>query len=82
MTNHRELIIARPATMNIAVASAHRPESRAEIGAGNIDKRFAKRRSASLIANERREDVLLFQKQSASDADRFLAFADVNAAGD
>src|SRR5260370_42532798 len=68
--------------MNVAVASAHRSLARPEISARNIDNRFTKRRTAGLIANQRRKDVAFLQKHSASDADRFLAFADVNPAGD
>src|SRR6266404_625168 len=68
--------------MNIPVASAHWALSRAEVGARNIDKRFAKRGTSGLITNQRREKVPLLQKQSARDADRFLTFANVNAAGD
>src|SRR5256886_918842 len=82
VTNHGELIVAWSAAMNVAVASAHWPLSRAEISARDIDKRFAERRSSRLIANQRREDVALFQKQSAGHADRFLTPAHVDATRD
>jgi hypothetical protein len=68
--------------MNVAVASAHWALPRTEIGARHIDKRLAKCRPPRLIANQRREDVTILQKQSAGDADRFLAAADVDAARD
>src|SRR5438045_6315730 len=82
MTDHRELTFARLSAMNVAVAPAHGSLSRAKISAGNIDDRLSKRRATGLIANQRRKDVAFLQKQSASDADRFLAFTDVNPAGD
>src|SRR5947209_3521120 len=82
MTDHRELTVAWFATMNISVATAHWTLARTEISARNIEKRLAKRGTAGLIADQRRKNIALFQKQSASDADRFLAFANVNAAGD
>src|SRR5437016_13448891 len=82
MTDHRELTFARLSAMNVAVAPAHGSLSRAKISAGNIDDRLSKRRAPGLIANQRRKDVAFLQKQSASDADRFLAFTDVNPAGD
>ena len=62
VTDHRQLIFAWPATMNVSVPSAHRPESRAEISARNINQRFAERGPPGLIANERREDIVLFQE--------------------
>src|SRR5260370_15278980 len=68
--------------MNVAVASAHRSLARPEISARNIDNRFTKRGTSGLIANQRRKNVAFLQKHSASDADRFLAFADIDAAGD
>src|SRR5713226_3213798 len=82
MTDHGELTVARLATMNVAIAPAHWSLPRAKISTRNIDNRFAKRRTAGLIANQGRKDVAFLQKHSATDADRFLTFADVNAAGD
>src|SRR4029077_8981707 len=82
MTDHRELAVARTAPMNVAVASTHWALPRTEIGARHIDKRLAKCRPPRLIANQRREDVPILQKQSAGNADRFLAAADVDAARD
>src|SRR6202011_5705880 len=82
MADHGELAVARLATMNIAVASAHWSLSGAKISARNIDNRFAKRGAPGLVANQRRKDVAFLQKPSASDTDRFLAFADVDSAGD
>jgi hypothetical protein len=67
--------------MNIAVASAHRAFSRSEIGARYVDERFAERRSSRLVANERREDVSLLQKQAARYTDGLLSFTKVNAPG-
>src|SRR5206468_2192617 len=82
MTDHRELTVGRFSAMNVAVAPAHWPLSRAEISARNIEDRLSKRGAPGLIANQRRKNVAFLQKQSASDADRFLAFTDINPAGD
>ena len=68
--------------MDVAVASAHRTLTRAEIGAARLERRFAPGKTPRLVANERREYVALFQKQPAGHADRLLPAADVNATGD
>ena len=68
--------------MNISVAPAHRAKSRTQISARHIDERLTKRGAPGLIANQRREDIALLQKDSARDAHRFLPSAEVNAAGD
>src|ERR1700736_299617 len=68
--------------MNIAVAPAHWSLSRAKISARNIDNWPPKRGAPGLVANQRGKDVAFLQKHSAGDADRFLAFADVNSTGD
>src|SRR5437763_17031700 len=80
MTDHCQFIIARMPSMNIAVAPAHWAEARTEVCTRDVDQRFAKRRSPSLVANQWRKNVAFFQKQTACDADCFLAFTDVNAA--
>ena len=82
VTNHGQLIVARPAPVNIAVSSTHRALSRAEISARDVEQWFAECGSPCLVANQRREDVAFLQKQTASHADRFLAFADINTTGD
>src|SRR5205085_12458557 len=82
MTDHCQLTVGRFAAMNISVTAAHWSLARPKISARNIEQRFAKRGATSLIANQRREDVALLQKQSAGNADRFLAFTNVNSAGD
>src|SRR5437899_10171850 len=82
VTNHGQLIVARPAPVNIAVSSTHRALSRAEISARDVEQWFAECGSPCLVANQWREDVAFLQKQTASYADCFLAFADVNAARD
>src|SRR5256886_9521244 len=82
MTDHCQLAVARATAVNVAVASSHWSGSRTKIGACDIDRRFAKAGATGLVANEGREDVPFLQKNSASDADRLLAFADVDAAGD
>jgi hypothetical protein len=82
MADHRELACLWATTMDISVAPAHRALSRAKIGARYIDQRFTERGAHGLIANERCEDITFLSKNTAGDADRFLASADVNAAGD
>src|SRR6266567_2548038 len=62
MTDHGELALARKAPVNIAIAPAHRPLPRTEIGARNIDQWLAESRSPGLIANQRSEDISLLQK--------------------
>ncbi len=75
MADHGELPRLGAAAMNIAVAAAHRSLARAKISARHIEERFAKRGAPGLIANERRKDIALLQKQTARRADRFLARA-------
>src|SRR4029077_8434941 len=82
MADHCQLAVAWFAAVNVAIASSHRSRARAKIGACDIDQRFAKGRAAGLVTNERREDVASLQEDPASDADCFLAFADVDAPGD
>src|SRR6476620_10965226 len=82
MTDHGELARTRATAVNVSVPSAHRAFPRAEIGARDIDERFAERGTPGLVANQWREDVAFLQKKSASHADCFLAFAQINAAGD
>src|SRR5437588_10305110 len=82
MADHGQLAVARAAAVNVAVASSHRPGARTKICARDIDQRFAKGGPAGLVTNEGREDVSLLQENSASDANCFLAFADVDATGD
>src|SRR5205814_5213511 len=71
-----------PAPMDVAVASAHWTLARPKISSCNIQQRFAERGSSCLVANQRGEDVAFLQKQTTRCADRLLAFADIDAAGD
>jgi len=57
MADHRQLAVAWFAAVNVAIASSHRSRARTKIGACDIDQRFAKRRPAGLVTNERREDI-------------------------
>src|ERR1700675_651405 len=82
MADHSQLVLTRPATMNIAVAAAHRAFDRAEIRPDYIKQRFTERRTPRLIANQRAEHVALLQKHSARRADCFLAFAEIHPAND
>src|SRR5450755_2354601 len=81
MADHRELPRLRATAMNIPIAPAHRTESRTKISARHVEQRFTESGTAGLIANERCKDIALLQKNSAGYAHRFLASADVNAAG-
>jgi hypothetical protein len=80
VADHRKFVVARMTSMNVAVASAHRPEARAQICARHINERLAERRASRLVANQWRKDVAFLQKQTACDAYSFLAFADINSA--
>src|SRR5437764_15409956 len=82
MADHRELPRLRGTAMNISVTPAHRAKSRTEISARHIDERLTKRGAPGLIANQRREDIALLQKDSTRDAHRFLPSAKINAASD
>src|SRR5262249_33563642 len=42
VTDHRQLVLQRPATMNISVSTAHRTFDRSEIRAYGIEQWFAK----------------------------------------
>ena len=48
----------------------------------DVQQRFAECGSSRLVANQRREDIVLFQKQTARHAHRFLTFPNIDAAGD
>src|SRR5206468_9698118 len=82
VADHRKFVVARVTSMNVAVASTHRPEARAQIRARHINERLAERRASRLVANQWREDVAFLQKQTACHAYSFLAFADINSARD
>src|SRR6266496_340282 len=81
MADHCEFVVARMTSMNVAIAATHWTQARTKIRARDVNQRFAERRSPRLVTNQWREDVAFFQKQTARDADRLLAFADVDSAG-
>ena len=68
--------------MDIAVATAHRAEGRAEVGADAVENRFAKGQPARLIADERGENVAFAQRHADRDAQRLLAATEKDAAVD
>src|SRR4051812_29140319 len=68
MADHRELILAWAASVNIAVATSHWTLARAKIGANDIKQRLAKCGAPCLVSNQRSEDVALLQKHSAGGA--------------
>src|SRR4029453_4170755 len=78
MTDHGELILLWAAPLNVPDTPPHWAQARAKIRARNVDQRFAECGSPCLVANQWREDVVFLQKQTASHADRFLAFPYVN----
>src|SRR5262245_12836523 len=51
MTDHCQFVVAGVPSMDIAVASAHWTEARAEVGARNVDQRFPECRSPGLVSN-------------------------------
>src|SRR5262245_21574691 len=82
MADHGQLPGLGAATVDISIATAHRSLARAEIGARHVQEWLAKRRAPLLIADERRKDIALLQKQTARRAHRLLSAPDVNAACD
>src|SRR6266566_3139279 len=82
MADHGKLVLLWSPPMDVAVATAHWAKARTQISARDIQQRFAECGSSCLVANQRREDIALFQKQTARHAHRFLAFPNVDAAGD
>src|SRR5882724_2534840 len=82
MADHGELVLLWPTSVDVAVATAHWAKARAQIGAGDVQQRFAECGSACLVANQRCEDIALFQKHAACHAHCFLALADIDATSD
>src|SRR2546430_17167837 len=82
MADHRQLVLPLSATMNVAVAPAHRAFDRTEIRPHYIEQRFAKCGTPGLIANQRAEHIALLQEHSARRADCFLAAPEIHAAND
>jgi hypothetical protein len=82
MANHRQLAILRPAAVDVTVAAAHRPEFRTKISACRVEQRLAEGSASRLIADERRKDIALPERQAARGADGLLATAEVDAADD
>src|SRR5436190_13394685 len=82
MADHRQLPSLRATAVNIAVTSAHRTLSRTKISPRHVNERFAKSGASCLVADKRREDITLLQKEATRNADRFLPFSEVNAACD
>ena len=82
MADHGHEAFARTATMDIAVAPAHRPELRTGIGARAIEDGLTEREPAGLVADERGKDVAFAQCHAGGGAEGFLALAEKNAASD
>ena len=82
MADHGHETFFRAPAMHVAVATAHRAESRSHIGAGAIEERFSKGQPPGLIANERRKNVSFSQRHAGGGAQRFLALAQKHAPGD
>jgi hypothetical protein len=68
--------------MNVAITPTHWAPSRAKISAGDVQQRLTESGSPSLVPNQRRKDIAFLQKQTARDANRLLAFADIDAPSD
>ena len=58
--------------MHVAVAAAHRAERRTEVRADGVKHRFAKCQPTGGVADERRENIALFQRQTERSAQGFL----------
>src|SRR6266508_6144409 len=82
MADHGKLVLLWSPSMDVAVATAHWAKARTQIRARDVQQRFAECGSSCLVANQRREDITLFQKQAARHAHRFLPFPNVDATGD
>src|SRR5688572_3861643 len=82
MADHRQIALARPAAMNVAITPAHRAEGRAKIGSGSVQQGFAESQSPRLIANQRRENISLAERDGDGDAQGFLPAPDEDAAMD
>ena len=72
----------RAAAVDVAVAGAHGPERRAEVGARAVEERFAEGEAAGHVADERAEDIALAQSNAERGAEGFLAGAEEHAAVD
>jgi len=68
--------------MDIAVTTAHRAKHGTQIRPHSVNHRFAKRQPSGRVADQRREHVALFQRQTYGNAQGFLPAADKNAAMD
>ena len=82
MADHRQITLLRPAPVDIAVATAHRAERRAEIRARGVEHGFTERQPPRRVTDQRREDVALFEGQTGRDAQRLLSASEKNAAMD
>ena len=68
--------------MNVAVASAHRTERGAEVGANRIQNWFPEGEPARAIANQRREDVAWAQREMAGPEGGWYAALDADSEGE
>src|SRR5205807_9076844 len=76
---HRKESLPRAAAMSVAIASAHRAQRRAKVGANRVEDRLPKGEPAGLIANERSEHVSFPQRQSDRHAQCLLPAPKKNA---
>jgi hypothetical protein len=82
VADHCEVTIFRPAAVDVSIASAHRTQTRAQVGARRIKQALAECQPPRLIANQRREDVALAKRDSGRRTQGLLASAEKNAALD
>jgi hypothetical protein len=66
--------------MHISIPAAHRAEARTEAGSKRFDNRFAKSQTSRSVADKRRENVSLLQRETNGDAQSFLSFTKINTA--
>ena len=80
--DHRVVALARLAAVNVALAPAHRPETRADNCAGGIEQRLAECETPRGITDERSVNVALAKRGGERRAQSLLAFAEKHAADD
>src|SRR5437667_11509596 len=69
VADHRKFVVAWMTSMNVPVASTHRPEARAQIRPRHINERLAEGRAPRLVPNPWRERLAYLQTENACPAD-------------
>jgi hypothetical protein len=82
MTDHRDVTIARPSAMDIAIAPAHRAQRGAEVSARGIKQGFTESEAPRLVPNQWRKHIALAKRNGNGDAERLLSAANEDSAMD